>query len=815
MIPMVANILLVEDDRVTSLLTSKVIERFGYGVIVASNGDSAIKLALNNDNINLVLMDIDLGLGIDGTETARLILESKDIPIIFLTSHNEKDYVDKVKNITNYGYIIKNSGTYVLESFIRMALSLFETSKKKTAAEREASEQYKKLLIADKELKVVNKELTYTIESLKQSEELFSKAFMGNSDSIAVTRMSDGMFISVNDGFTKISGYTKEEVIGKTSLEINIWKNPEDRDKIVEELKLKGISRNYEAYYLTKTGEIYGSMSTSIIILHNVQHILSVTKDITEVHKLKVEAQLNLAKIEEINEDLKITSGELISTNEELSAMNEELKTTSEEIEIINEELIASNIQIETEISNRNQIEDEYQIVFNGTATPMFLVQVIDNNIFRYDKTNSEHQLVTGFSQDQIRGKTPQELLGKELGDQISQNYSKCWNSQKSISYEEILTFGTGKKTWCTTLTPICQNNKKYIIGSGTDISNLKYYEDTILQSEYKYRFIIDNSYSIIYTLNLDGMFTFVSPIWTKLLGHPIEDVVGYSFKLFVHPDDVKECEKYLKEILESNSNIDTTIEYRCMHVDGSWKWHITRGGSLRDQFGNVIGMIGVANDFTIRKQTEQKIQNLLEEKEILIKEIHHRMKNNMSIIRGLLVLQQETLTDPVAINALKDAETRVMSMQILYDKLYNSVSTEYISTKEYFPNLIDQIIQTFPNYSMITVNNNIDDFIISVKIISYVGIIINEILTNSMKYAFISRSKGIISITISIHQDDQNITLIIQDDGVGIQPLLEINEYQGFGLKLVAMMVDQINGNISIDNQNGTAFTIIFPNKL
>jgi PAS domain S-box-containing protein len=119
-------------------------------------------------------------------------------------------------------------------------------------------------------------------EAMRVSEEKFKKAFFTSPDSVSINRLNDGMFVSVNRGFTKITGYTEEEIAGKTSLEINIWKDPEDRRKIVEALLATGEVRNYEARFLTKEYEIDGLMSASIIELNGVPHILSITRDITE-----------------------------------------------------------------------------------------------------------------------------------------------------------------------------------------------------------------------------------------------------------------------------------------------------------------------------------------------------------------------------------------------------------------------------------------------------------------------------------------------------------------------------------------------------
>ena len=120
------HILLVEDQAIIALDEARKIERFGYRVSIASTGEEAVKMVLSDENISLVLMDIDLGEGIDGTGAARRILAQKEIPIVFLTSHAEKEYVEKVKQITRYGYVLKNSGDFVLQSSIEMAFQLFD-----------------------------------------------------------------------------------------------------------------------------------------------------------------------------------------------------------------------------------------------------------------------------------------------------------------------------------------------------------------------------------------------------------------------------------------------------------------------------------------------------------------------------------------------------------------------------------------------------------------------------------------------------------------------------------------------------------------
>jgi CheY-like chemotaxis protein len=122
------SILLVEDENIIALMEERKIRHFGYEVIVANSGEKAIELATKDQEIALVLMDINLGAGIDGTEAARRILGERNIPIVFLTSHSEKEYVDSAKKITPYGYVLKNSSDFVLQSSIDIAFELFEAN---------------------------------------------------------------------------------------------------------------------------------------------------------------------------------------------------------------------------------------------------------------------------------------------------------------------------------------------------------------------------------------------------------------------------------------------------------------------------------------------------------------------------------------------------------------------------------------------------------------------------------------------------------------------------------------------------------------
>jgi two-component sensor histidine kinase len=209
------------------------------------------------------------------------------------------------------------------------------------------------------------------------------------------------------------------------------------------------------------------------------------------------------------------------------------------------------------------------------------------------------------------------------------------------------------------------------------------------------------------------------------------------------------------------------------------------------------------------RKKSEEKISSLLNEKELILKEVHHRIKNNMNSIKGLLHLHENSIDDKVTISALKDAGRRIESMMVLYDKLYRSENFKVISLKNYIPSLAEEIISHFPNSASVKIETKIDDFTLDISKLQALGIIINELLTNMMKYAFVGREQGLISISAFLKES--RVTIEIQDNGVGMPETIDFKSSKGFGMQLVSMLTEQIRGRIRIERGGGTKFILEF----
>jgi two-component sensor histidine kinase len=213
--------------------------------------------------------------------------------------------------------------------------------------------------------------------------------------------------------------------------------------------------------------------------------------------------------------------------------------------------------------------------------------------------------------------------------------------------------------------------------------------------------------------------------------------------------------------------------------------------------------------NITDRKIAEELIHTLLAEKELILKEGHHRIKNNMATISSLLSLQAEALDVPTAKAALEDAVSRIQSMMMLYNRLYQSVGFKSLSVLDYLPSLIDDILGDFPYRRSIQVTKLIDDFVLDPKILQPLGIIINELLTNIMKYAFSGKALGLITVFV-LSKGDRAI-LSIEDNGNGMPESIDFTNSPGFGLMLVNMLTKQLKGSIRIERLNGTKVILEF----
>lgn len=226
--------------------------------------------------------------------------------------------------------------------------------------------------------------------------------------------------------------------------------------------------------------------------------------------------------------------------------------------------------------------------------------------------------------------------------------------------------------------------------------------------------------------------------------------------------------------------------------------------------FSGIVTAAVVSNLFLLRIRRQKRItEALLKEKETILREVHHRLKNNISTISGLLSLQANSSGSPEVQRALTDAVSRVRSIGVLYENLL--IKDEYIDmpVRNYVESLVSSIIALYPGQADVSIERRISDFTLIAKKLFPLGIIINELLTNIMKYAFTGREKG--KVTIALDKAGNHCTLTVIDDGIGMPEGFSAGDKAGFGLTLVGMLADQLKGALSISSDKGTSIVLKF----
>lgn len=211
-----------------------------------------------------------------------------------------------------------------------------------------------------------------------------------------------------------------------------------------------------------------------------------------------------------------------------------------------------------------------------------------------------------------------------------------------------------------------------------------------------------------------------------------------------------------------------------------------------------------------IRTVSQARVQALLEEKEMILREVHHRIKNNMSTVSSLLRLQSSLHDDVRVTTALDDALQRVQSMMLLYEKLYQSEDVNLMALDEYVVPLMKNAIGVFPNGQRITLHTEIVPIKLNPKLLSELGIILNELITNAMKHAFRTGEAGEIALIASWR--DKKLTLEFSDNGCGLPGTLTPETSSGFGMQVITLLVQQLSGSLTVERSHGTRFIFQFP---
>jgi len=332
-------------------------------------------------------------------------------------------------------------------------------------------------------------------------------------------------------------------------------------------------------------------------------------------------------------------------------------------------------------------------------------------------------------------------------------------------------------------------------------------------------RLITDNVRDAIRVIDLKTLtYTYANAYARELFSKPGEEYIGTPLGPSLEGDEYKRVRDMMMDELLHDSERDpgrsVLMELREKPPGkDSFFWTENKATFIRDAGGIPVAILSITRDITERKLAEEQIQKSLREKEILLKEIHHRVKNNLQIIMSLLNLQNSRISNDEIKNLFSQCTTRIKAMALIHEMLYNSKELSSIDLKDYASALANELKEIYNaatgspelRFSMTSVLLNIDKAIPC-------GLIINELVSNSFKYAFPEKLDRNGIIDISLVENEHFVELVVSDNGIGLPAYIDINNCESLGLSLVIKLAKQLRGTLEIIRDSGTAFKIRFP---
>lgn len=587
-----------------------------------------------------------------------------------------------------------------------------------------------------------------TQQALKKSEKEI-RALIEAIPASIYFKDTSGRNLVVNKAYEELVGREREGVIGKTDEELLPKKLAEQCRKSDEQVFINGKTYHGEEKGLSQTGDIVYFETTKSPILDehgDIVGLVGVSHDITARKK----------------------------TEEALEASQKQYKDIVEKAGIA--------ILIDDRKGNFQYVNERCVELF-GYAQEEFARQSIRTIIFRDDVDK-----VMGYHKNRIQGKKAP-----------SRYEFRGVRKDGSLIYLEVDAQAIKKK------------NK--IVGTRCyiwDITARKLAEEALKQSEEKYKTIAENVDVGIYRTSsgADGRFIEANPSLVKMFGYKDKEEflhVDVS-RLYNVPDGRKSFQKkMLRDGFVKNE------EVLLRKKDGTPFLGSICAVAVRDERGRVQYFDGIVEDITERKEAEEKLKTSLLEKEVLLREIHHRVKNNLQIISSLLNLQSRHIEDEFSLDMFQESRDRVRSMALVHEKLYRSDELARVDFCEYIQSLARHLFMSYGiNSKGIDLDVDVNDVFLDINTSIPCGLIINELVSNSLKHAFAGRDRGKIRVVLR-PDDGDKFKMVVSDDGVGLPKDLDVTQTESLGLQLVSMLVEQLQGTMRIEKNQGTSFEIVF----
>lgn len=339
-------------------------------------------------------------------------------------------------------------------------------------------------------------------------------------------------------------------------------------------------------------------------------------------------------------------------------------------------------------------------------------------------------------------------------------------------------------------------------------------YARALKDSEARFRQLVETVREVFFIQDIpSNEFLYVSPAAFDLFGiSPDEMALDSELMLsIVHPDDYERAKTVVRTVLQTGNQMNEEVRIVVGEED-KLKWVSFRIFPVKNSQGYVYRLVGVAEDITERKEAHNALCASLREKEILFKEVHHRVKNNLQLVSSLLNLQAARIFNQEDRERFLDSQRRIQSMTLVHEELYRTDDLSCIDFSSYIEQLARRIEQAFSLLTQIELVVDLESLHLAVDTAVPCGLILNELISNVYKHAFIGKEKGRLYLYGGI--EGRNVVLKVVDDGVGFPEGFVVEESDSLGMQLVHALVAQLSAELIVNNDSGTEFTLRFPDS-
>lgn len=352
-----------------------------------------------------------------------------------------------------------------------------------------------------------------------------------------------------------------------------------------------------------------------------------------------------------------------------------------------------------------------------------------------------------------------------------------------------------------------------YLLGFSQDISDKKRAELKNLSQQKRFQDLVESTSDFIWELDPSANFTYVSPQVERILGYKPEELLGDSGYNPMPAGEAEKVEKVFNRCVREKTPFYGLVNIN-YHKDGHPVIMESNGVPFFDDQGELLGFRGIDRDITEKTKQDERLRKSLEEQEILLREIHHRVKNNLQLIVSLIKLQAIYNKEPVILEHLREISNRVKSMGFIHEKIYQTKDLSQIDFADYIRTITHSLMVNFNiKESKIKPGFDVEKIFLPIDTAIPCGLLINEIITNSLKHGFPDEKTGSITITLVTEKENEEYCLTISDNGVGLPEKVDFNTYHKLGLELIKGLTVQLKGTVDIDRTEGTKYTIHFKN--